>query len=97
MHNNSQMSMHSRTSLEENMPELKAVQFGSIDGRLAPKNIESVYGPSCLWLSMPNGTNLTTTNVAKLSDLTTDQFSPNLQSSSSSFLLSDILSQKLIF
>ena len=97
LHNNSQMSMHSRTSLEENMPELKAVQFGSIDGRLAPKNIESVYGPSCLWLSMPNGTNLTTTNVAKLSDLTTDQFSPNLQSSSSSFLLSDILSQKIIF
>ena len=97
MHNNSRMSMQNRASLEENTLEEKAVLFGNADGRLATKKIKSVYGSSCHWLAMPNGTNLVTTNVSELRDLATDKFSRNLLSSSSSFLLSDISSEKLIF
>ena len=42
LHNNSQMSMHSKTSLEEDTLGQRAVEFWSSDGRLVPKKIKSV-------------------------------------------------------
>ena len=99
MQNKTRMLVQSRRALRGNVLEERAVQFEDIHARLAVEKAESVSHPSCYWKPITNGLKFTTPksgNAVKLSEITTCKYTPGL-SRTSSLLLSEISSRKLLF